>query len=316
MAAKNKVQFQKGLSLVQFIADYGTNQQCREALFYLRWPQGFICPKCRHTDYYEIKARKIYECCLCHQQTSVTSGTIFADTKLGLNIWFLGIYLITQSKDGISSLKLARTLGISANAALRMKHKLQHVMKEREESKPLSGFIQVDDAYIGGKSRGGKRGRGASGKTPFLAAVTTTEKGRPISMKLSQVSGFSKHEITQWAGKHLSPGSIVVTDGCNCFPGLQQAGCSHQTIITGGGPDSVNIPEFKWVNTMIGNVKTAIRGTCHAISKKHVPRYLAEFCYRFNRRFDLGKMISRLIYIAVRTAPMPKYLLQLPEIRW
>lgn len=314
--AKNKVQFQKGFSLVQFIEKYGTDKQCREALFHQRWPHGFICPDCGHGKYYEISTRQTYECSQCHRQTSITSGTIFADTKLGLNIWFLAIYLITQSKDGISSLNLSRTLGVSANAALRIKHKLQHVMKQREDSKPLRGFIQIDDSYLGGKSRGGKRGRGASGKAPFLAAVATTEEGHPISMKLSQVSTFSKDQISQWAIKHLMPGSIVVSDAYNCFPGLVNAGCIHQAIKTGGGPDSVNIPEFKWVNTMIGNIKNSIRGTYHAISKKHVPRYFAEFCYRFNRRFDLREMISRLIYTAVRSAPIPQRLLKLPETRW
>ena len=314
--AKNKVQFQKGLSLVQFIKKYGTDQQCRDALFKARWPHGFTCPCCGHDKFYEISTRQTYECNQCHRQTSVTSSTVFADTKLGLTIWFLAIYLITQSKDGISSLNLARTLGISANAALRMKHKLQHVMKQREDSTPLLGFIQIDDSYLGGKSRGGKRGRGASGKVPFLAAVATTEKGHPISMKLSQVSTFSKDQISQWAAKHLMPGSMVVSDAYKCFLALPEAGFPHQRIKTGGGPDSVNIPEFKWVNTMLGNIKNSIRGTYHAVSNQHIPRYLAEFCYRFNRRFNLGEMISRLVYIAVRSAPIPQRLLKLPETRW
>jgi len=91
-----------------------------------RWPQGFICPECGHKKYCEIKGRKLYQCHRCHQQTSLTSGTIFAFTKLRLSLWFLGIYLITQSKQGTSSLHLSRSLGISYNAALRMKHKLQY----------------------------------------------------------------------------------------------------------------------------------------------------------------------------------------------
>lgn len=314
--AKNTIQFQKGLSLIEFFSQYGTDQQCRQILFDMRWPQGFICPKCGHKFYCEIDNRKVYQCNLCHRQTSLICGTIFENTKLPLNIWFLAIYLITQSKDGISSLNLARTAGISANAALRMKHKLQHVMKKREEEKPLSGFIQIDDSYIGGKSRGGKRGRGASGKTPFVAAVATNEKGWPLQMRFSQVESFSKHEITQWAKKHLAPGSIVVSDGYRCFNGIKNASCSHQSIVTGGGPDSVEIKEFRWVNTMLGNVKTAIRGSYHSISEKHIPRYLAEFCYRFNRRFQLGEMVRRLAYVALQTPPIPIRILKLAESRW
>lgn len=314
--AKNKVQFQKGFSLTEFISQYGTDEKCRQALFRMRWPEGFACPSCSHSGYCEIVKRKVYQCNRCHRQTSLTSGTIFDNTKLPLSVWFLGIYLLTQSKDGISSLNLSRTIGISANAALRMKHKLQHVMKSREEAKQLSGYIQIDDSYLGGKSRGGKRGRGASGKTPFVAAVATDEDGHPLQMRFSQVGSFSKYEISQWAKKHLAPGSVVVSDGYQCFNGITDAGHAHHSITTGGGPDSVGIKEFKWVNTMLGNVKNAIRGSYHAISERHIPRYLAEFCYRFNRRFRLEEMVPRLAYVALRTKPVPIRMLKLAESRW
>jgi len=313
---KNPIQFQKGLSLPKFLEKYGTDKQCQESLIRFRWPRGFVCPSCGNTTFHQVKTRMLFQCKACRRQTSVTSGTIFASTKLPLSIWFLGIYLVTQSKDGISSLNLARSLGISANAALRMKHKLQHVMKTREDTKPLSGFLKLDDAYWGGKRSGGKRGRGAPGKVPFIAAVSTNAAGHPISMKFSVVGGFTKAEITSWTMKHVAPESVVVSDGLQCFTGVADAECHHGVIVTGGGPKSVEHQEFKWLNTMIGNVKNSIRGTYHAISKKHVPRYLAEFCYRFNRRFELGAMIERLAYVAVRTNPMPQRLLKLAEVRW
>jgi len=313
---KNKIQFQHGFSLPKFLELYGTEAKCQDALFRQRWPTGFTCPSCKGKEYYEVKARKLFQCTKCKRQTSLISGTIFDSTKLALTTWFLGIYLITQSKDGISSLNITRSLGISANAALRMKHKLQHVMKLQDDSQPLSGYIQIDDAYIGGKRRGGKRGRGAQGKTPIIAAMSTNEQGHPISMRLSEVAGFTKSEISNWAFKYLQPESVVISDGLNCFAGVEEAGFLRNAIITGGGPDSVNIPEFKWVNTMIGNVKNAIRGTYHAISSKHVPRYLAEFCYRFNRRFRLGEMVGQLIYASAHTMPKPQRFLKLAEIRW
>ena len=314
--AKNMIQFQAGLSLNEFLSLYRSEQQCREALFALRWPHGFSCPQCGHEAYYEIGSRNLYQCCNCRRQVSLTSGTIFADTKIGLSLWFLGIYLITQSKNGISSLDLARALGVSANTALSIKHKLQRVMQIREDFRRLSGFVQIDDAYLGGKHSGGKRGRGASGKTPIIAAVSTTEEGHPLFMSLNKINSFSKQEIICWARKHLSPESAVVSDGLQCFSGVTMADCSHQAIVTGGGPDSVKIREFKWVNTMIGNVKNAIRGTYHAISENHLAGYLAEFCYRFNRRFRLGEMISLLAADAIRTPPRPQRLLKLAEIAW
>ncbi|MEJ1343134.1 MAG: IS1595 family transposase [Candidatus Sedimenticola sp. (ex Thyasira tokunagai)] len=312
--SKNQVQFQKGLSLITFLREYGAEEQCRSALYQWRWPNGFVCPECGHTECCEITSRQLSQCSRCHRQTSVISGTIFEATKLPLTTWFLGIYLLTQTKSGVSALGLRRQLGITYNAAWRMKHKLMQVMKERDDCQPLEGIIQMDDAYWGGERRGGKRGRGAPGKSPFVAAVATNEEGHPIAMRLTKVKGFRKKEITRWARKHLQASCVVISDGLNCFSGVEDAGCEHEAIVTGGGPASVNLEAFTWINTMIGNVKNSIHGSYHAINEKHLPRYLAEFCYRFNRRFKLEDMIPRLGYVAVRTPPMPAKLLKLAEV--
>lgn len=314
--AKNKVQFQKGLSLPQFLNKYGTEEKCHQVLYRLRWPTGFVCPRCGQKKHCLISTRHLYQCNYCGLQTSLTSRTIFAATKLPLTVWFLAVYLITQSKDGISSLNLARSLGVSANTALSIKHKLQQTMKERDDSQTLSQLILIDDAYWGGKKQDGIRGRGATGKTPFVASVSLTRKGRPDRMRLSRVTGFLKGEIAAWAQKHLSQFSTVITDGLNCFPGVQAAQCDHEAVIThtDKGYDENQI--FKWVNVMIGNVKNALHGTYHHVSKQHLPRYLSEFCYRFNRRYDLHEMVDRLAYVALRTPPMPKHLLKLAEVHW
>ena len=215
----------------------------------------------------------------------------------------------------MASLNLARTLGVSANAGLRIKHKLQQTMKERDDNKPLQNLVLMDDAYWGGKKRDGKRGRGATGKMPFVAALEISPKGHPLYLKLSHLADFTKKTISTWAAKHLSPGTLVASDGLNCFPGVSEASCDHEAIIT-SGPEYDEFKVFTWLNTMIGNVKKAIHGSYHAVSEKHLPRYLAEFCYRFNRRYLLDDMIERLAYVAVRTPPMPQRLLKLAEDRW
>ncbi len=187
-------------------------------------------------------------------------------------------------------------------------------MKERDDDKPLaSTFVQLDDAYWGG-GRDGKRGRGATGKLPFVAAVSTDEQGHPLEMRFSQVKSFSKEAIEDWANKHLCTGAQVVSDGLPCFNGIDDAGFNHKVIITGGGPESVKITDFKWVNTIIANVKRALHGTFHAMSKKHFSRYLAEFCYRFNRRIDLRQLIPRFSYVALRTPLIPQRLLRVAEL--
>lgn len=313
---KNKVQFQKGLSLPSFLSQYGTEEQCREALFSLRWPSGFSCPNCGHEKYSLVSTRLLYQCCQCQRQTSVISGTIFDSTKLPLTTWFLGIYFITQSKDGISSLNLSRTIGVSVNAAQRMKHKLQQVMKSRDDARPLSYIVQMDDAYFGGKRSNCKRGRGAAGKTSFLAAISTDIYGNPLYMRLSKVAGFTLSEIGAWATQHLDPRSIVVTDGLPCFAAVQHAGCGHEAIILSKDSQGPKRKEFKWINTVIGNVKNSIRGTYHAVSSKYLPRYFAEFCYRFNRRFDLKTIVRRLLHAAVSNPPLPQHRLTRTEDWW
>jgi len=279
-------------------------------------PGGFKCPKCGHLRYCEIPDRKVYQCYKCHAQTSLIQGTIFAGTKLPLKHWLIGIYLVTQAKDGISSLNLARTVGISANAALRMKHKLQQVMKNRDDCKALNGLLLIDDAYWGGKKRDGKRGRGATGKMPLVAALSLSAEGHPLYLKLSHLSGFTKDEISDWSAKHLRPESYVISDGLNCFPAVTQNQCQHESLVTSVGGKYNDHKVFQWLNTVIGNVKNSMHGTHHAIGKRHLPRYLAEFCYRFNRRFQLHMIVDRLTYIALRTQPVPQRLLKLAEVRW
>ncbi|AKS23120.1 MAG: Transposase [Leptospirillum sp. Group II 'C75'] len=310
--AKNRIQFQKGLSFAEFHRQYGTEEQCRQALFQWRWPSGFRCPSCEG-DRFCVLSNGRYQCNSCRHQASLTSGTLFAGTKLPLTVWFLAIYLLTQSKNAMSALELKRQLGVCYNTAWLLKHKVLQVMKERDDALPLSGPVQIDDAYWGGERRGGKRGRGAPGKTPFLAAVQCTEEGRPLRLRLTRVRGFSRHEIDSWARKHLSPDCTVVSDGLPAFRGMARAGYAHQPQVTGGGPYSVKNPAFLWVNTMLGNVKNAIHGTYHAVREKHLPRYLAEFCYRFNRRFRLEDLLPRFVYVALRTPPLPYRLAKMAE---
>ncbi len=309
--AKNKVQFQKGYSLTSFLSDYGTEEQCQQALFQWKWASGFYCPQCGTTDAHTINTRQVYQCKRCRHQTSLTANTIFASTKLPLTTWFLAIYLLTQSKNGMSALALMRQLGVSYNTAWMVKHKLMQVMKERDDSKPLKGLIQLDDAYWGGQRHGGKRGRGSPGKIPFIAAVEVSADGHPIAMKFKVVNAFRSRIIEHWANQSLVSGAYVVSDGLACFEAVTKAGCQHQSIVTGGGPESMKLEAFTWVNTMIGNVKNAATGTYHAVSRKHLSRYLAEFNYRFNRRYDLVAMLPRLGYVAARTPPMPGRLLKL-----
>jgi transposase-like protein len=312
MMPQNSVQFQKGLSLPKFLESYGTEQQCHDAVFEMRWPDGFVCPDCGNTTYCELETRQLYQCHKCHHQTSLSAGTIFENTKLALTTWYLAIYLLTQHKSGVSALQLSRDLGIGYKAAWMIKHKLMQVMLEHQQGERLSGRVEIDDAYLGGE-HAGIVGRGSPNKVPIIAAVQTTEDKQPVATQLRRVNGFRKTALAHYARTSLQPGCTVWSDGLACFKAIAEAGCTHIPLVTGGGRSSAKHPAFKWVNTMLGNVKNAITGTYHAISKKHAPRYLAEFEYRFNRRYNLPAMIERLAFVAIRTPPMPYRLLTMAE---
>ena len=132
-----------------------------------------------------------------------------------------------------------------------------------------------------------------------------------LRVKFTVVEGFRLTEIAAWAQQHLSAGTQVLCDGLACFNGVTAPGCVHEPMVTGGGKAAVERPECRWVNTIPGNIKSALHATYHAIRPKYAQRYLAEFESRFNRRFDLPDIIPRLLYVALRTPPMPERLLKL-----
>ena len=296
----------RGLSEVEFRDRFGSEEACRRVLFEMRWREGLTCPACGHGGFCELKARKVFQCNRCKKQLSLTAGTVFQDSKLPLTTWFGAIYHLTQSKGGISSIELGRRLGVKQATAWLMKHKLMRVMAAREAQKPkLAGRIEIDDTYLGGERSGGKRGRGAAGKTPVVAAVETTPERKPRRLKLTVVKGFRKKEIEKLAKRDLAAGSNVVSDGLSCWPAVENAGCAHFPMRTGSGRQAARWNPFTWVNTTLGNIKTAIAGTYHHVSAKHAQSYLTSFAYRFNRRCQLDSIIHRLAWAAARTAPQP-----------
>jgi len=178
--ARNPIQFQEGLSLPDFLEDYGTEAQCRAALERMRWPDGFQCPHCGGRRHSFHLVRRLYRCADCRVQTSVTAGTIFHHSKLALSKWFLAIYWMTQTKFSISALALSRVLGVQLNTARLLRLKLGQVMLERNEAKLLKGRVEMDDAYLGGERQGGKPGRGSENKHPFPDRRPGPPPGKPV----------------------------------------------------------------------------------------------------------------------------------------
>ena len=203
--ARNPVQFQKGISLNDFLSLYGTEQQCFDTLYRWRWPDGFVCPNCGHDRGCQLTTHKLQQCYRCNRQTSITAGTIFEATKLPLTVWFQGIYFMTQDNKG------GRCIGDEAAPPAR------HLLQRRMAHAP-----QADAGDDGARPRACARrvhptrrclprGRvqrrqarsGAPGKTPFVAAVETNEAGHPQRVKLTGGEGFRFTEIAVWAQLHL-----------------------------------------------------------------------------------------------------------------
>ena len=313
--AINHVQFQKGLSMAEFLDKYGTPKKCHAALVASRWPEGFRCPCCgdeRHSTFVR-ENRQYWQCHRCRHQTTATAGTIFEATKLPFTRWFLAMHLMTQAKNNVSALELKRHLGVRYKAAWLMKHKLLQVMAEREDRRVLDGRVEIDDAYLGGE-KPGKPGRGSSNKIPFVVAVQTTDDGQPMLACLHRMP-FTKEALAAWANKALAASAHVVSDGLRCFKAVAGEVASHTAITVGSGRQAVTRPEFRRVNTVLSNLKTAISGTYHAFKfAKYAHRYLAEVQYRFNRRFDLSSILARLVRVAALTGPRPEVLIRLAEV--
>jgi hypothetical protein len=175
--------------------------------------------------------------------------------------------------------------------------------------------VEIDDAYPGGE-RAGKPGRGSENKVPFVAAVQTTAEGKPQKVCFKAMR-FTKTAIQAWASRTLAPEAEVYSDALPSMKAGLAAEVLHTHVIrTGSGRKAVLHPEFRCVNTVLGNLKTAISGTYHAFNfAKYADRYLAEVQYRFNRRFDLSVILRRLLRAAATSRPYPIPVLKMSEIR-
>lgn len=310
----NVVQFQKGLSMNQFIERYGTEAKCYRALYRWRWPKGFRCPQCdgRARSRFRRGETVYYQCRGCRHQTTLISGTLLQGSRLPLTQWFQAMYLLSSTKTNLSALELKRHLGVNYKSAWRLKHKIMQAMVEREEPRKLNGFVQIDDAYLGGERNGGKPGRGSENKQPFLIAVQTDEQlEHPTFAVIEPVKAFDDAALKDWIARRLAPECEVYSDGLACFRRLEDAGHAHTTLVTGGGRAATEAAGARWVNVVLANVKRAISGVYHAVRQaKYARRYLAEAAWRFNRRFDLRSLLPRLATALVRCEPCPEPILR------
>ena len=290
------------MNIIEFQNKYGTEEQCRQYLFETRWPEGFICPRCSHGECFNVASRGLYQCKACRYQASVTAGTIFDKTRTPLVKWFLAIYLSADDKRGISALALKSKIGVAYFTAWTMLQKIRHAMGEREGSHYLGGIVEMDEAFFGAPSEGGKRGRGTD-KIPVLVSVSLSPEEKPRIARMKVVDTVDGAAVENFLCDHVSKGSEIRTDGLNIYNAVSDIGYTHTRIIY----DSKNQPKhLHWLHIIVSNVKSFIDGTYHGLDKKHLQRYLDEFCYRFNRRWFDNGLFPRLLF-ACAIAPKITY---------
>lgn len=313
--AANWVQMQKSLGFGEFIERFGTEEGCEQELIEQRWPQGFRCPRCDSGEHSNFRRGRLlyFQCCACRKQTSLTAGTVMASSKLSLRQWFQAAYVMSQAKNNVSSLELKRHLGVGYEAAWTLKHKLMEAMWLRERLRTLRGTVQMDEAFLGGQASG-KASLGRKGKVAILAAVATNDLGKPTMVCLSQQPATGE-DVVVFTLNSIAKGVTVVSDGAPSFNYVRwQSLAAHEPIVTGSGRQACEIPKLKAINTVLSNLKTAISGTYHAFKFwKYGDRYLAEFQFRFNRRFDMSAMLGSIVRAAACCRPCPEPVLRMAE---
>ena len=289
-------------TLPEFESRFSTETACREYLVKLRWPQGFVCPRCTARETW-LTVRGLMVCRKCQFQVSVTAGTIFQDTRKPLMLWFRAIWWVTCQKNGASALGIQRILGFgSYETAWTWLHKLRRAMI-RPDRERLAGRIEVDETFIGGLEEG-RRGRGIERKA--LVIIAAQEDGAAIGrIRLKRISNASRKELHGFIRDTIDPGSIVRTDGWSAYGSMKNY--QHELVVVRTHKENA-ITLLPRVHRVASLVKRWILGTHQgSISSAHLEYYLDEFTFRFNRRHSAsrGKLFYRLMQNAVVTSPAP-----------
>ena len=285
----------------QFTLQFASEAQCRNYLYSLRFPDGFVCPKCSH-DKAWLRRNNLYECKKCKHGTSVTAGTIFQDTRKSLKDWFVAIWWITTQKYGASAEGLQQVLGLkSYETAWTWLHKIRTAMVVPNRSK-LSGTVEVDESYIGGESMG-KRGRGAGNKV--LVAIAVELDGKKLGrVRISIIKDASKESLHSFMKENIEADSKLITDDWSGYSGIEDEGYSREIYSQSKAvSDDELLPH---VHLIISLLKRWLLGTHQgAVEKKHLQAYLDEYVFRFNRRTSSkrGLLFYRLLENAMVVPP-------------
>jgi len=282
------VTLRKFKTLVDLFAYFKDEQVCRDYLEAIRWPAALQCPykECKHDKVFKFSNGKVYKCAKCRRQYSVRVGTIFEDSKIGLQKWFAAVYLITSHKKGISSLQLHRDLGVTQKTAWYMLHRVRHTLGLNNGDEKLTGTVEADETAMGGseynkhrnKRTEGNQGRSIKTRTAVAGVV---QRGGELRAKV--VADTSGQNLRQFLFQNVAIGSQLHTDEWYGYRGLESI-FKHSTVTHRSqryviGDCHTNTLEGFW-----SLLKRGVDGIYHSVSSKHIQKYLDEFIFRYNTR--------------------------------
>lgn len=324
------------ITLLDFQRMFSDETACLRYLEKMRWPSGFVCEKCSVAEEpFRFSARpRVLKCRSCHEDSSVTAGTIMHRSKTNILVWFWAAYLIATQTPGVSALELQKRLGIDRyETAFQILHKLRAAMVRPGRDKIGSEWpIELDIVYVGGKHKGGVKG--ATYQVPVIIAVEIRrpEVRDPKTRKLKRalagrirmqvLPDKSATAVDSFAKECISPGAAIVSDGGTEFTNLNDLKFKHQPVAMRGDRAKMDA-HLPMTSRVTANLKTWIDGTFHGVGKQHLQTYLNEFTFRFNRRFfralsfrtllGLGTLNTAVTYQAVYGHAPRKKLIKTPH---
>lgn len=277
-------------TIQQFFKRFPSDGACLEHIMKARYGLESECPKCsRATKFSRVSSQRAYACQWCGHHVYPCVGTPFESSRTSLQLWFYAIYLFTQTRSGVAGKELQRQLGVTYKAAWRMGHEIRKHMGFVDGDAPLSGNVEIDECYVGGK-RAGKRGRGAAGKTVLFGMVQ-----RDGNVMMQVVPNARRATLQPIITEKVEAGSTLHTDEWFAYRGLDKKGFTHKTVNHGAKEYARDDCHVNAIESMWSRLKLSIRGTHIHVSGKHLDKYADEFEYRFNRRNASSSMLPELL---------------------
>jgi transposase-like protein len=272
------------LSMEEFLTYFDTEEACVDYLFHIKWPRGFICPRCEHQECYQINSRRLplYECQDCHHQTSLTVGTVMEGSHTSLRKWLVALFLVSRTSCGINAVELSKIIKVTYKTAWLILHKIRDAISEADTNAPLTGFINVNDVFYGRRPQ--STFQRSPHEHPVLVGASMNDPDTPTYIKMKIVPKI-----------HLDE-KYVLDSGKDHFINQHTASSPEQIQFTTGPYKAI---KHKKLYPYFIQAKRWINNTFHGIGSRYLDSYLNEFCYRVNRNIRSIDIFDSLAYLSM-----------------